>query len=104
EPPQRDAGRSVRLCGIAMFTGNKGHEFIIPLVAKLRDRGQDVYLTLVGDGEARANCEQMAVELGIADRVNFTGALIDVVPALDAADIFIHLPKTETFGLVLAEA
>src|SRR5690606_10092893 len=51
EPPQRDAGRSVRLCGIAMFTGNKGHEFIIPLVAKLRDRGQDVYLTLVGDGE-----------------------------------------------------
>lgn len=95
----------VRLCGIAMFTGNKGHEFIIPLLAKLvHERNLDLQLTLVGDGPSRAACEQMAMDLGVADRVTFTGALIDVVPALDAADIFIHLPKTETFGIVLAEA
>lgn len=95
----------VRLCGIAMFTGNKGHEFIIPLLAKLvHERKLELHLTLVGDGPSRLSCEQMAATLGIADRVTFTGALIDVVPALDAADIFVHLPKTETFGIVLAEA
>ena len=95
----------IRLCGIAMFTGNKGHEYIIPLLAKLvHERNLDLRLTLVGDGPSRATCEQMAANLDVSDRVRFTGALIDVVPELDAADIFIHLPKTETFGIVLAEA
>ena len=98
-------GRRVRLCGIAMFTGNKGQEFIIPLVARLvNERKRDICLTLVGDGPTRRDCEQLAATLGIGDRVRFTGALHDVIPELDAADIFIHLPKTETFGIVLAEA
>lgn len=104
--PERSHGSGpIRLCGIAMFTGNKGQELIIPLTAELvHDHGQDVYLTLVGDGPTRETCERTAAQLGIADRVKFTGALVDVVPELDASDIFIHLPTTETFGIVLAEA
>lgn len=104
EPPRRSKTSSIRICGIAMFTGNKGHEFIVPLVARLRERGHDVSATLVGDGPSRASCEQMAAELGVADHVAFTGALRDVVPSLDASDVFVHLPRTETFGIVLTEA
>lgn len=104
-PNRTDKTSPTRLCGIAMFTGNKGQEFIIPLVAALiNERGLDLNLTLVGDGPSRPNCERMARDLGIADSVKFAGALIDVVPELDASDIFIHLPRTETFGIVLAEA
>lgn len=104
--PERDVKPgSVRLCGVAVFTGNKGQEFIISLLGNLvHSRGLDVYLTLVGDGPSRSRCENLAVELDISDRVNFAGALIDVIPELDNSDIFIHLPKTETFGIVLAEA
>lgn len=95
----------VHLVSVAMFTGQKGHEQILPLVRGLyQDRGRNVRLTLVGDGPTRAACEQAALDLGIADRVTFAGALPDVIPWLDSADIFIHLPAFETFGIVLAEA
>lgn len=104
-PDRSSRNEPIRLCGIAMFTGNKGQEYIIPLMAQLvHDYYLDLQLTLVGDGPSRKTCEQMAANLGISDRVRFTGALIEVVPELDLADIFIHLPKTETFGIVLAEA
>ncbi len=104
-PDRSSRNEPIRLCGIAMFTGNKGQEYIIPLLAQLvHERSLDLRLTLVGDGPSRPACEQMAANLGIAEKVKFTGALIDVVPELDPADIFIHLPKTETFGIVLAEA
>jgi len=110
ELPKRSAAdgsgeEPVRFVGIAMFTGQKGHERILPLFAELyRGRGRNVRLTLVGDGATRAACEAKAAELGISERVTFAGALSDVVPALNAADIFIHLPEFETFGIVLAEA
>jgi glycosyltransferase involved in cell wall biosynthesis len=97
-------GAPVRLVNVAMFTGQKGHEKLIPLAADMVRSGLNITLTLVGDGPTRANCETLASSLGIADRVHFAGALADVVPALDAADIFVHLPDFETFGIVLAEA
>lgn len=97
--------RPVQLVSVAMFTGQKGHEQILPLLKSLRhDRQRNVRLTLVGDGPTRSSCEQLARDLDIADRVTFAGALHDVVPHLDAADIFVHLPAFETFGIVLAEA
>ncbi|GFE51038.1 glycosyl transferase family 1 [Roseobacter cerasinus] len=98
-------GKPVNLVGIAMFTGNKGHEYIIPMVSALvKEHGLDVTLTLVGDGDSRAHCERMARDLGVGDRVTFTGALTNVIGPLDAADIMVHLPRFETFGIVLAEA
>ncbi|WP_274379264.1 glycosyltransferase family 4 protein [Rhodophyticola sp. CCM32] len=98
-------GKPVNLIGIAMFTGNKGHEFIIPLLGKLvNEHSLDATLTLVGDGESRAYCEKMARDLDLSDRILFTGALTNVIDPLDAADIMVHLPRFETFGIVLAEA
>jgi glycosyltransferase involved in cell wall biosynthesis len=89
---------------VAVFTGQKGHEKVLPLVAKLAQEGLHVRLTLVGDGPTRKTCEALTESLGISDLVTFTGALDDVVPELDAADLFVHLPDFETFGIVLAEA
>lgn len=103
--PQGDGTDApVLFVSVAMFTGQKGHERIIPLIASLADQGLRVELTMVGDGPSRPACEAMAAEMGIAGRVTFAGALTDVIPALDTADIFIHLPEFETFGIVLAEA
>ena len=110
EAPERSAadgsGREpVRFVSVAMFTGQKGHERILPLFSELyRSRGRNVVLTLVGDGPTRAACEAKAAELGISERVTFAGALSNVMPALNDADIFVHLPEFETFGIVLAEA
>jgi len=100
-----DASSPVHFCSIAMFTGQKGHEHIIPVLGRLvRDNGLNVTATLVGDGATIEACKAMAEELGIGDRVEFVGSQTDVIPFLDRADIFIHMPHFETFGIVLAEA
>jgi glycosyltransferase involved in cell wall biosynthesis len=46
----------------------------------------------------------LAAELGIEDRVVFTGQLADVRPALAAMDLFVHPGDPEPFGLVNLEA
>jgi glycosyltransferase involved in cell wall biosynthesis len=47
---------------------------------------------------------RLAAELGIADRVTFTGQLTDVRTALAAMDVFVHPGDPEPFGLVNLEA
>ena len=47
---------------------------------------------------------ELAAELGLADRVVFTGHLDDVRPALAAMDVFVHAGSPEPFGLVNIEA
>jgi len=46
----------------------------------------------------------LAADLGLADRVIFTGHLADVRPALAAMDAFVHPGDPEPFGLVNLEA
>lgn len=105
EVPTRPTKDRVHFCSIAMFTGNKGQEHILPRFAELAARiDVPMTLTLVGDGPSREKCISMAQELGIEKLVSFPGKLVDVVPELDYADIFIHLPTSETFGIVLCEA
>jgi glycosyltransferase involved in cell wall biosynthesis len=50
------------------------------------DRFSNTHLLVIGDGPARAEIEQCALELGISDRVSFTGAVTrEEVPALSMA-------------------
>ena len=46
----------------------------------------------------------LADDLGVADRVVFTGHLADTRPALAAMDVFVHPGDPEPFGLVNVEA
>jgi 1,2-diacylglycerol 3-alpha-glucosyltransferase len=63
-------------------------------------------LVLVGDGPQAQTLSQLAGELGIAERILFTGAVsFDQVPAyLKAADLFAFASVTETQGLATLEA
>lgn len=63
-------------------------------------------LVAIGGGEEQARLEALAAELGIADRVAFTGALPpESIPTyLAASDIFCFASVTETQGLVTLEA
>jgi 1,2-diacylglycerol 3-alpha-glucosyltransferase len=66
----------------------------------------DVRLVIAGDGEERASLEELASQLGIRPRVEFTGKVsFDDMPAyLKAADLFCFASVTETQGLVTLEA
>ncbi|MCX8103565.1 MAG: glycosyltransferase family 4 protein [Candidatus Bipolaricaulota bacterium] len=67
---------------------------------------QPIRLVLAGGGPHRPLFEEYAQELGLAERVLFTGFIPrdELVEYYRAADLFVFASKTETQGLVLVEA
>lgn len=65
---------------------------------------EDVTVLLVGDGSERARLQQLAADLGIADRVIFAGESGEVAAELSAMDVLASPSGDETFGLAVLEA
>jgi len=63
-----------------------------------------VHLVLVGDGPMLAKLKDMAVDLGIGDRVWFPGARNDVADLLQAMDLFVLPSLNEGISNTLLEA
>ncbi|MBV8912460.1 MAG: glycosyltransferase [Acetobacteraceae bacterium] len=61
-------------------------------------------LVLIGDGIERPALEQLAHNLGIADRVLFTGHISDPAPLITALDVFALSSDTEQMPMSLLEA
>jgi glycosyltransferase involved in cell wall biosynthesis len=59
---------------------------------------------IAGNGELEASLKQEALDLGISDRVIFTGYLDDLPNLMQLFDIFVLPSLHEPFGLVCAEA
>lgn len=74
----------------------------VRIYAQVRRTLPDATLTLIGDGPERPAVEGLAAELGVP--VTFTGEQLDVVPLLQAADVFLFPSETESFGLAALEA
>jgi len=66
-------------------------------------RKADVKLLIVGKGDVK-RFGRLASDLGISDRVVFTGVTREVEKYYMAADIFIMPSRLDTFGLVVLEA
>lgn len=68
---------------VAGFRWEKDQPTLIRAVSRLPER---FHLFLVGDGVNRPACEQLAADLGAADRVHFLGLSTDVPSILRASD------------------
>ncbi len=83
----------------------KGQHLFLQLGALLiHEKHCDVRLVLAGGGEREQELRDLAVRLGIADRVLFTGFLEDLSPFWKAIDMFVLTSLWEGFGYVLLEA
>ena len=63
-----------------------------------------VHLAFVGDGECRADLEAQARQLGVADRVHFTGWWPDIAGALSDVDVVLLTSRNEGTPVSLIEA
>jgi glycosyltransferase involved in cell wall biosynthesis len=72
--------------------------------ALLAEAHPNLKLIVVGEGPDEQALRTLAAELGIADRVKFAGYQPDTRPFYDCMDVFVHVPSSEAFGLVLVEA
>ncbi|MDD2941756.1 MAG: N-acetyl-alpha-D-glucosaminyl L-malate synthase BshA [bacterium] len=61
-------------------------------------------LLMIGDGPDRPAAESLARTLGIQNKVIFPGQATDMVPLLQASDIFLFPSENESFGLAALEA
>jgi glycosyltransferase involved in cell wall biosynthesis len=90
---------------VGMCRPEKNQEVLLRMMRRLRVSRIDVHLAIAGDGPLRAKLERRAIELEIADRVHFIGAIEDVRPFLAALDVFL-LPSiaVESFSNAALEA
>lgn len=79
---------------------------LLKAAAKVYQRYPTFRLVLIGDGPMMDKLQDLAAELGIVERVTFTGELpfSQVAVYLKAADLFGFASVTETQGLVTMEA
>jgi glycosyltransferase involved in cell wall biosynthesis len=92
---------------VAVFIGGdwdrKGLAIGIHALAKVRARGIDLRLWVVGTGD-QDRFSSLAEELGVTSAVSFFGTRDDVERFLAAADVFILPSQYETFSLAGFEA
>lgn len=64
----------------------------------------DAILLMIGDGPEKENARQLAMELGVGDKVKFLGKTSEVERVLCLSDIFLLPSDKESFGLAALEA
>jgi glycosyltransferase involved in cell wall biosynthesis len=84
-----DLGVAPVVVSVARFAANRGHEQLLIGFGQLLERLPEARLLLVGKGERRERLEQLVAELGLGQRVIFTGYRDrDLPQVLAAADCF----------------
>jgi glycosyltransferase involved in cell wall biosynthesis len=101
----KDTG-PVRLVCTGRMVAAKGHRTLLEALEPLIAEGLDIRCTLIGDGPERASLEVLAKNLGISDRLSFSGSLEHqlTLKEVAAADIFVLASFAEGLPVALMEA
>ncbi len=99
-------GDDLVIISVGRLAKEKSFDTLLEAAAQVMSDRSHVRLVIVGGGLEEKSLAKLAKELGIADRVEFTGSIpFEVVPSyLKAADIFCFASTSETQGLVTMEA
>lgn len=91
---------------VTRFTVQKGLTHFIRAAARASEKHDKLVFLLAGDGEQRDELMELSAELGIADKVFFTGFVRGKQwrDAYNVADIFVMSSVSEPFGLTALEA
>lgn len=89
------------LVHVGSFKYAKGHDLLLKAYA---NSSRSIPLVLVGDGGLKEDMVWLAKELGIADRVIFSGFRKNPYPYIKKATAMVLSSRFEGFGLVIAEA
>lgn len=92
---------------VGRLAREKSIDFLLEALVQLRARsGGDPRLVIVGDGPQREELEALADRLGLGGAVHWIGGIPHerVFDYYAAGDLFVFSSRTETQGLVVAEA
>jgi glycosyltransferase involved in cell wall biosynthesis len=91
---------------VTRFTVQKGLTHFIRAAARASEKHDKLVFLLAGDGEQRDELIALSAELGISDKVFFTGFVRGKQwrDAYNVADVFVMSSVSEPFGLTALEA
>jgi glycosyltransferase involved in cell wall biosynthesis len=83
----------------------KGHEYIVESAKSLAERFENVVWLFVGDGNLSDHFKKQVHELGLADRIRFTGLLSpsEIPLAIQSSDILVHCSLREGLARALPQ-
>ena len=91
---------------VGMIRPEKGHDFMLEVLHRLKQRGMHFYWLIVGGGhrEEEARLKAKIECLGMNDCVLMCGLLSPVAPVYGRASLVVMPSRNEAFGMVLVEA
>jgi glycosyltransferase involved in cell wall biosynthesis len=97
---------AVVLVTIARLFMLKGHKYIIESACRLSKRFEKAVWLFVGDGNLADKFKRQVRQLGLADRVKFTGLLppSQIPLAIQSSDILVHCSLREGLARTLPQA
>lgn len=107
-PAPRHPDRPLRLTVVGRLSPRKGQDLAVRALGEIVAAGIDATLMIVGDTFPgyewyEHDLLQLAGDLGLTERVRFTGFQTDIRPILAGTDIAIVPSRIEPFGTVAAE-
>jgi glycosyltransferase involved in cell wall biosynthesis len=110
--PRRAGDREKRILFVGVVRYCKGVDLLFEALRILVSRGRQVRLTVVGDAfyeayrRERERLQQMSVELGIGEHLDFVGGQdpAGVAQLMSQSDLLVLPSRAESFGAVLVEA
>jgi L-malate glycosyltransferase len=88
---------------VARLTDVKNHRMIIDAFNRIR-RYHRARLWIIGTGDLEKELKEYVLNLGIKNKINFTGKRTDVIRLMNAMDLFVLCSKSEGLSITLLEA
>jgi glycosyltransferase EpsD len=88
----------------AEFNKNKNQQFLIGVLALLKEEIPQARLLLAGEGLLQENCRELAKQLGVADKIDFLGYRHDIDRILPMCDIAVSSSIREGLPVNIMEA
>lgn len=98
-----DAGKKV-ICTCGRMTAIKGFDLACKAAKILKDNGIDFLWRFVGDGVERESIERLVCDLGLTDKIEFTGMQNNPYPYIASSDVYVQSSYNEAMPIVIIEA
>ncbi len=89
---------------IGRLSSEKGITYLLEAAYKIKAKKRNISFVIVGEGDMKSSLIDYAKELGISDKVIFTGYREDIDKIFPVLDVFVMPSLTEGLPLALLEA